>query len=214
MGRFRGVTACQGHAVSLRQPDQTARKAVHPTLRQAARQRQRKKCGDRLSAHGGDIAQPSRQASVANRFRRMPVAPEVNSLQREIRRNQRVFLLLLASAPRKPQHGAVVSDSSQNGGARPRPRQTANLCDQGFFGNHHAHQYKRRIRTLVGLVRGLHGLAFQSVSIRAWRADVTCPTITSDYPPSVTSNVVRFPLTRGTQFGTFYQTFTKILCPS
>ncbi len=71
--------------------EQTAGKMVNPSRRNIAWQSQRKKYCDRLAAHGGNVAQSPRQAPVADRFRRMPVAPEVNAFQREVGRNQCVY---------------------------------------------------------------------------------------------------------------------------
>jgi hypothetical protein len=45
---------------------------------------QRKKHRDRLSAHGRNIAEPARQAAVANCFGRMPFATEVNTLHAQV----------------------------------------------------------------------------------------------------------------------------------
>src|SRR5260370_36886722 len=66
----------------------------------------------------------------------MPVTPEVDSLQGEVRRDQRVPFL--ASAGQKSQHGAVVSYSSLNGGILRKRRYAANLGDQRFFGDYPA----------------------------------------------------------------------------
>jgi hypothetical protein len=73
----------------------------------------------------------------------MPVAPEVDSLQREVGRDQQIISLILASA-QKSQHGAVVSNSSDNGWTVRGRCQASNLGNQRFFRNHHGHQYKRR----------------------------------------------------------------------
>jgi len=69
VGRLRGVAAGEDHGVFLRQGEQTAGETVYPTLWQAARQSQREKSGERFSPHGSDVAETSRQAAVANRFR-------------------------------------------------------------------------------------------------------------------------------------------------
>ena len=63
---------------------QAVEEAVHPELRQFARKRQREKSGDWLSTHGGDIAEAARQATMADRVRRVPFAAEVNPFQGEV----------------------------------------------------------------------------------------------------------------------------------
>src|ERR1700722_20203769 len=68
----------------------------------------------------------------------MPVTPKMDSFQREVRCNQRVLVLFLATASHHSQHGAVVSNSSRNKGIFCRLRHAANLCDERFFGNYHA----------------------------------------------------------------------------
>ncbi len=140
VGRFRGVAAGESDAEFLRQTDQAAGEASDPGLGQIARQGQGKEGRDRFSAHGGDVAQSARQAAVADRFRRMPVAAEVDAFQREVGRDQGF------SSRQQAQHGAVVSNSGEDrhgSSRRSAPigsedaRQTANLGNQRFFGKRH-----------------------------------------------------------------------------
>ncbi len=70
--------------VPLRQLQQAADELVHPLLRQLWRKRQRKECGPRCPAHGGNVAESAGQAAVPDRVRRMPLAAEVNVLQAEV----------------------------------------------------------------------------------------------------------------------------------
>ena len=161
---------------------------AHPALRQVARQRQRKKCRYRLPAHGRDIAQSPRQAAVPNRFRRMPIPPKVNSFQGKVGSDQRVLILLRASSRHQSQHGAVISNSSLNRGILRSPRQTANLGNQGFFGNRHGNQYKRfnegcspsprRFSLELLLARPL---AHRSILPAAHPLRVICRIVTSGY---------------------------------
>ena len=122
----------------FRQTDQAAGEASHPGLRQIPRQRQREKGRHRLAAHGGNIAQSARQAAMADRFRRMPVAPEVNAFQREVGRDQGFV------SRRQAQHGAVISNSGEDRTVRAEStptsggfRHAANLGNQRFFGKRH-----------------------------------------------------------------------------
>lgn len=79
----------------------------------------------------------------------MPLAPEVNRFQCEVRRDQRV--LPLTSAQQQSQHGAVISNASQDlrlrCGATPPARTSplaargghpADLLNQRFFAKRHS----------------------------------------------------------------------------
>jgi hypothetical protein len=98
----------------------------------------------------------------------MPVPPEVDSLERKVSRNQRVGFPTSTptSAGQKPQHGAVVSNSSLNGLMPGQLRQAANFGYQRFFGNRHDNHYKRRpsrnaarrLRDSAGDLTGLEDL--------------------------------------------------------
>ncbi len=96
---------------------------------QLPRQGQRQKCRHRLSAHGRDIAQAARQAAVPNRLCRMPIPSKMNSLQREVSRDQRLV------SGRQAQDCGIVPDSSHH--ALPRPYLAADPGNQRFFGKRH-----------------------------------------------------------------------------
>jgi hypothetical protein len=70
--------------VLVGQRQQSAQERIHPRLRQLSGQRQGQERSDGLAAHGGYVAETPRQATMSNRFRGMPVAPEVNVFQREV----------------------------------------------------------------------------------------------------------------------------------
>ena len=112
-----------------------------PGLRQIARQGQRKERRDRLAAHGGDVAQPASQAAVADRFRRVPVAPEVNAFQREVGRDQNSVSGTRPGSSRSTAQSSPIPAEMVvtwcRPAARPRlggSRHTANLGNQRFFG--------------------------------------------------------------------------------
>ena len=111
-GRFAGVAARQRYCELLGQTTQTGEKPLDPAASSGgcqhfAGQRQREKCGERASAHSGQVAKAARQRPVAHRLRRMPVAPKVASLQREVGRNQ--YLVPF----RRAQDGAIVANAER-----------------------------------------------------------------------------------------------------
>jgi len=83
--------------------------AIYPFLREAFWQGEGKEYGQRLPAHGRDIAQPAGQATAPDDFRGMPLAPEVDILEREIGSDQQLV------AGGRPQNGAVVPDAGNDG---------------------------------------------------------------------------------------------------
>src|SRR5271157_5849405 len=203
VGRFRRIAARQRDAVFFRQTEQATNEASHPGLGQVARQGKRKKGRNRLTTHGGNIAQTAGQTPVADRFRRMPVATEMNAFQREVGGDQRVV------SRQQTQYGAVVSNSGENlwGADTPfdklragsvrlsspnsqvpvRPRHTANLGNQRFFGKRHRrNQYKpRRDKRCCptrkdSAAEPPRGARFPQGGGRV--TPVTCPMVTSAYP--------------------------------
>src|SRR5580700_8745928 len=93
---------------------------------------------------------------MPNRLRWVPVAAEVDPLQAEVGRDQRVVFRSSATtcARKKSQHRAVVSNSSENGRARAGLRQPANLGYQRFLGNHHGNYYKRGAPATLAFAAG------------------------------------------------------------
>lgn len=83
---------------------------------------------------------------MPNRFWRMPVSPEMDTLQRQIRGDQ-AFL-----ARQQAKHGAVISNSGQDSGvelAWMKSGQAPDSGNQRFFGNGHRAvniRWKREIR--------------------------------------------------------------------
>jgi len=90
-GRLRRVPACQGNAVLRGERQKPVEESPKPASRQLARQSQRQKYGDRLCSHRRQVAQATRKASVPHRFRRMPRATKVNTLERKIRRHAQLI---------------------------------------------------------------------------------------------------------------------------
>jgi len=82
---------------------------------------------------------------MPNGFRRMPLQPKVDSLQREVSGDQYVAALVLTTPARqKSEYGAVVSNSSSNGRIFQTRRRAANPGNQRFFRNRHHNKYKLR----------------------------------------------------------------------
>jgi len=88
-----------------RKLQQAFQKTVHPNLRQISGQGERQESGDRLASHGRDIAESSREAAMADDFRRMPLPAEVNTFQAEVGRDQGFV------TGRDSEDGTVVADS-------------------------------------------------------------------------------------------------------
>ena len=93
------------HFELARQLQQTAEEAIHPALRQAPWQGERKKHCQRLPSHGGDVTESARQAAMPHALWRVPCPFEVDVLQAEIGRNQGFM------TARDGNHGAVVPDA-------------------------------------------------------------------------------------------------------
>ncbi len=87
------------------QLQQAAEEAVHPALRQAPWQGERKKHRLRLPAHGSDVTESARQTAVPHALRRVPRPLEVDVLQAEIGGNQDLM------TARDGNHSTVVPDA-------------------------------------------------------------------------------------------------------
>ena len=129
--RLRRIPTRQRTPVPIPQPPQPLEKPLNPTPPAAGsqhlpRQRQRKKSRHRHSPHRRQIAQPTRQAAVPNRLRRMQIPPEVPSLQREVGRHQHLV------ARCRPQNRAIVPDPQRQPRKSP-PAAPSNLLDQRPF---------------------------------------------------------------------------------
>lgn len=111
-GRFCGVPSRKGHAEVICEVQESTHKPVHPGLGQFAGKGQREEGGNRFASHGGDVAKPARQAAMADRLGRMPVAAEVDSLEGEIGGDQGLM------AARDAENGGIVADAGDNVAAR------------------------------------------------------------------------------------------------
>src|SRR5947209_13730223 len=88
--------------------EQTGKEAIDPLLRQPIRKRERQECRDRTTTHGGNVAQPASQTAMSDTLRGLPVAPEMDSFQAEVRGNKRVF------SPGKTEQRAIIPDAKKN----------------------------------------------------------------------------------------------------
>ena len=68
----------------IRRKNVPSRMDDRSTPHQFHRKRQRQERRHRLSSHGGKVAQSTRQASMPDRFGRMPLAPEMHRFQRKV----------------------------------------------------------------------------------------------------------------------------------
>jgi hypothetical protein len=89
----------------VRQFEEASHELANPRLGQILRHGEGQKRCNRIAAHGGDIAEAAGEAAMADRLGRMQIAPEMDSLQAEIRGHQR----LVASG--YLEDGAIVPDS-------------------------------------------------------------------------------------------------------
>src|SRR5262249_18088962 len=69
------------------------------------RQRQGKKRSNSPSPHGADVTQATSETAMPKALGRLPIAPEVNSFQAEISRDQPLM------SRRNAQNGTVISHS-------------------------------------------------------------------------------------------------------
>lgn len=83
-GRFRKVAACQRSLVTGSEREQSVKKAVDPAgltlfrlLDQAGRQAKREECGEGARPHGGQVAEPASEGTVADGFGRVPIKAEM-----------------------------------------------------------------------------------------------------------------------------------------
>ncbi len=97
-------------------------------LGQTRRQSQRKKRRQGFPAHGGDVAEATRQAAMSHGIRRVPRPPEVHVFQAEIGRDQGLM------TARNFDHRTVIPDAGsaiqENATSSGLP---ADAGDQSFF---------------------------------------------------------------------------------
>jgi hypothetical protein len=94
---------------------------------QLARQAEGKKGGDGTGAHGGQVAETTRQNPMADGFRLMPVEAEVAAGDGEVSGDGQ----FLATA--RAEQGAVVADAKTEGAQGGLRRTAADLAKQGQF---------------------------------------------------------------------------------
>ena len=107
--------------------EETVEKAVYPMLSQVARQGKGEECRQRLSAHGGDVAQATYEAAAADDFGRMPIAAEVNIFEAEISGDQQFV------TGGDAQNRAIIADACQDSPVSPAGGAT-DAGDQRLFG--------------------------------------------------------------------------------
>ena len=102
-------------------------KAVYPGLRQVFWKPQREKAGQRLAAHGGNVAQATRQATVAHDGGGVPGAAKMHVLNAKVGGDQQFESRVQAK------DGAVVANALYYGSVRQRCRRPAGYARSGFF---------------------------------------------------------------------------------
>lgn len=113
----------------IRQLEQALHELVNPRLWHLLRQGERQEYGDRVAAHGGNVAEAPGETAMANGLGGVPLAPKMNSLQAEIGSNQRVVTY------GDIEDGAIIPDAS--GYALSSDSPAADAGDQRFFGKRH-----------------------------------------------------------------------------
>ena len=83
---------------------QATQKHINPGLSEVRGQSEREERGEGFAAHSRDVAEPSRQAAVADGFRRVPSSAEVYVFEAEISGDQELV------ARRNPEDSAVITD--------------------------------------------------------------------------------------------------------
>src|SRR5215468_1765681 len=91
--------------MATREAEKSREKSIYPFARKCGGQSKGKKSSDRISPHGGNVTQPTSQASMPDALRRLPIPPEVNAFQAEVSRDQRFM------PRRNAQNGTVISRS-------------------------------------------------------------------------------------------------------
>lgn len=94
----------------FREVEQATQKAVRPRLGSTLRECKRQKRSQRLSSHGGDVAQTTGQTAAADDFRGMPPAPKMDVFEREVRGDKQFM------AGGNAQDSAVIPDTCDDRG--------------------------------------------------------------------------------------------------
>jgi hypothetical protein len=112
------------------QLEQPANETVNPSLWQLCWNSQRKESRPRPSTHGGDVAQSTGKATMANRIRRVPCDSKMNVFKAKIRCDKR----LVAFSNR--QHGAIVPNALGFSTASPQGSLANSLNNELFLEGH------------------------------------------------------------------------------
>ena len=83
-GRLGGVASGKRDAVLAGQGEEAVEEAREPCGGQARRDGEREEDGEGVCSHGGEVAEAAGEAAMADGFRRVPVATEVDALQGEV----------------------------------------------------------------------------------------------------------------------------------
>lgn len=130
---LRGVAAGERDAMLAGEGEESLEKPIKPGAREARGKREGQEDGERLGAHGGEIAEAAGETAVSYGLRRVPVAAEVDALEGEVGGDAEVV------AGAGAQNGAVVADAVNQGGAGAEGRGlAANRLDEGELGGDRA----------------------------------------------------------------------------
>lgn len=132
----RSITSGELHAEASGQRGKATEKIIGPFLREFGRKSERKKAGQRLAAHGGNIAQSASQAAVAYASGWVPLAAKVNLFNGKVRRDKQFV------AGRNTHDGAIVADPPAHRAVSALGRQSPDTLNQLFFrGNQYELNY-------------------------------------------------------------------------
>ncbi len=142
-GRLRGVASGEGDAMLAGEGEETFEESVEPGAGQARGEREGEEDSERLGAHGGEIAEAAGEAAMSGGLRRVPVAAEVDALEREVGGDAEVV------AGAGAEDSAVVADAeSERAGSGVRRGLAADGLDEGELGGD---------RRYAWIARSLHG---------------------------------------------------------
>jgi hypothetical protein len=114
----------------FRQLEQPSQEAIDPGLRQVFWKPKGEEAGQGRSAHGGDVAQATGEASVADHRGWVPVTAEMHVFQAKISRNQQF------RAWEEAQDGAIIPNTTHNSLVSRGTSQLPDMLNQVSFFDH------------------------------------------------------------------------------
>jgi hypothetical protein len=125
--RSGNVAARELDAVTFSKLSEAIKKFVSPALRQFWRKTQGKKAGQRLAAHGGNVAEATSETAVADALSWMPLAAKMNVFNGKVSGDEEFV------PGSEAKHSTVVADALHHRAVGAFSGEAANALDQLLF---------------------------------------------------------------------------------